>query len=235
MAQKTEYAVKTIDEHGDVIDVDHFDHKGDAVRNAERVVLCDDVKAVVIGRRVWEITSDGDEADRGVNVCVFVRGDPASLRAGSWQLDWPHHPPAKAGGVFSGTTPKALTAECEGFGGSMSSTTAIESIKVGDILVATWGYDQTNASFFEVIRVRESALVTLMEIKTERFESSPLSMCGTTMPRRGEHGYMYQGELIRRKLHSDPRIQGGAEFVKVEPYMVAWKWDGSPVYTSWYA
>lgn len=87
MAQRTEYAVKTIDAHGDVIDVDHFDGKREALMNADSVTLDGEVRAVIVERLVWQVKHGGDEADRDMDTCVFVRGDQSALDAGEWKVD----------------------------------------------------------------------------------------------------------------------------------------------------
>ena len=45
------------------------------------------------------------------------------------------------------------------------------TLKVGDILHASWGYDQTNANFFQVIRLIGSTQVELREIASKSVQS----------------------------------------------------------------
>jgi len=43
---------------------------------------------------------------------------------------------------------------------------AMQSIKVGDIYVATWGYDQTNVNFFRVTKVNGANIVIVGLLQT---------------------------------------------------------------------
>jgi hypothetical protein len=94
----------------------------------------------------------------------------------------------------------------------------------GDILESTWGYNQTNANFYQVVRTTK-AMVVLQEIGKKTEDTG--NMTGTAMPDPEKK----IGKEIRRK------VQGyeGREFVMIEgSYQSASKWDGKPVHTSSY-
>ena len=59
------------------------------------------------------------------------------------------------------------------------------SLKVGDVLYSSWGYDQTNIEFYEVTAVR-GAVVDLQELQQDRTEHVH-GMCGLCTPRPGKY------------------------------------------------
>jgi len=93
-------------------------------------------------------------------------------------------------------------------------------LQVGSLLVNSWGYDQTNVDFYEVVG-RKPASVVLRKIAGDLTETG--SMCGKTTPR--------------------PGIFIGAPFVKrITPYGVNFTHGGCGItdpgsthYASWYA
>lgn len=85
------------------------------------------------------------------------------------------------------------------------------TLKVGDVLVASWGYEQTNVDFYEVVAVRGS-VVEIREIDQERQATG--DMTGTCMPKRGE----YVGGVIRKRPNA-------ANAIKVS-CATAVPWDG---------
>lgn len=99
---------------------------------------------------------------------------------------------------------------------------ATEHFKVGDILVSSWGYDQTNVDFY-IVNAVTRGMVTIEEI-------------GST-PVPGSEGFMSQtvvanpdwrsGEITKHRVTSAS--------VKIESYAYAHKWGGEPKYNSWYA
>jgi len=103
--------------------------------------------------------------------------------------------------------------------------TNTQALPIGTVVVNTWGYDQTNVDFYEVVKA-SSQFVTLRELKSTTTESSPLSMSGTTVPQiDGEDRYTSE-ETSRRKV-VDGRVNfefGGGKV-----------WDGKPQRCSWYA
>ncbi len=87
---------------------------------------------------------------------------------------------------------------------------ALALVRVGDILYTTWGYDQTNVDFYQVIRKTTSRLV-IREIGDEVTETG--FMCGDALPVKG--AYKGPEQLIVPGKFS--------------------RWEGRPVRCSWYA
>jgi len=84
---------------------------------------------------------------------------------------------------------------------------------VGDILYASWGYDQTNIDYYEVVKV-SGLSVTVAEIASERVYVND-SMTGNSVPVPGK----IIGEPMRRKVMQGEvvRITSFAFARKMEP------------------
>lgn len=69
----------------------------------------------------------------------------------------------------------------------------VPSLKVGDVLVSRWGYDQTNVDFYEVVQA-SGKFVTVREIAQEiEYDTD---MTGSCAPIPGR----YIGEPVRKKV-----------------------------------
>jgi hypothetical protein len=97
-------------------------------------------------------------------------------------------------------------------------------LKLGDVVVSSWGYDQTNVDFYQVVKVTKGT-VGIRRIKADCKESG--FMCGHSTPRVGEFHESYPDVLTKR-----PNKFG---VIRITSYASAGTWDGTPRYTSWYA
>lgn len=96
--------------------------------------------------------------------------------------------------------------------------------KVGDIFDTSWGYDQTNVEFFQVVEVKGSDLI-VREI-AQRGIGNP---GGSSM---SDRVVGIPGQFIGKPIRIRPTHGGG---VKIEGHYAS-KWDGvTPQYKSWYA
>lgn len=100
----------------------------------------------------------------------------------------------------------------------------MHSFKQGDILYSTWGYEQTNADFYLVLKTTPKT-VTLQQLETSTDEI-PGKMVGKTIPIKDKP----TGKPLRRKVHN----HHGDEFIVITNYEYAEKWDGKPIHTSSY-
>jgi hypothetical protein len=91
---------------------------------------------------------------------------------------------------------------------------------VGNILYESWGYDQTNVNFYQVIEVK-GTFITIREIKSKIFEQKSYDS-GTVVPVKDK----FIGEPLKRKA---------GNYVKIKSYSSAALYDGSPKYFSSYA
>lgn len=95
------------------------------------------------------------------------------------------------------------------------------TLKVGDILYSSWGWEQTNIDFYQVTEVR-GKFVTIQEISKNREETGWLQ--GTCTPVKDS----FKEEPLSRKV-----LEGNN--VKLNSYAYAWVWDGKPKHWTAYA
>jgi hypothetical protein len=101
-------------------------------------------------------------------------------------------------------------------------------LAVGDVLRASWGYDQTNIDYYEVTALVGTTMVEVREIGKQSVETQ--SMVGKCVPAPGE----YIGPAKRYKAQGDRiRITSYASAYRLTPTVVA----GAKVYSadSWTA
>jgi hypothetical protein len=101
----------------------------------------------------------------------------------------------------------------------------MSTVKVGMIFVDTWGYDQTNANFFQVVKVNAKT-VSVREIKAREVEDVGGFMTGVKTPIKGA----FIGEPTTRSLY----MYSGSMFINSQ-YGSAELWDGKGVAVSHYA
>jgi hypothetical protein len=93
------------------------------------------------------------------------------------------------------------------------------AVKIGDIFYASWGYDQTNIDFYEVVAVKEKAVVI------RKVESKVV---------REERGADYVAAVPHRfvgpPLTKIPQKAGSSVYLKINDYAHAYPWDGKPKY-----
>jgi hypothetical protein len=98
----------------------------------------------------------------------------------------------------------------------------VNQLAVGDILCASWGYEQTNIDFFEVVESK-GCFVMIRKIDCE-VSADDAYMTGTKCPLPGQ----YTGNAVKKKaLGKKVKIfSWGAYATKLEPKMIA----GIPTY-----
>jgi len=94
----------------------------------------------------------------------------------------------------------------------------LPTVKVGDIFVADWGYDQTNLDWYEVIAVKGST-VTAREIMMQAIEASQGSE--TMIPVRGA----FIGAEFKARIG---RGYKGKAYINDQRDNHAYAWDGTP-------
>ena len=101
-------------------------------------------------------------------------------------------------------------------------------MKKGDILYSSWGYEQTNIDFFEVVKATAKT-VTVRKIKSEKTYTGDMS--GTSKPVPGAFvEYSGQSVDIRRKVCN----YGGRDFISITNYANAYPCDSKPKVFSTY-
>ena len=114
------------------------------------------------------------------------------------------------------------------------TTTATKTLKAGDILAASWGWEQTNYDFYRVDRVtaKTAWLAKLETINDpivkydENGNPGPSTMTSLATP-----GELIAGKkLLRRKIGE----YSGETSIKINDYKFAYLWDGNPKHASHY-
>jgi hypothetical protein len=103
---------------------------------------------------------------------------------------------------------------------------------LGDIIVNTWGYDQTNVEFYQVTQLKKKQIVVreIAQKYTERDGYS--SMSSFTMPLKDEFiETAKEITLTCRACEYDPYYY----IASSESYYYFHKWQGREQYVSWYA
>lgn len=90
------------------------------------------------------------------------------------------------------------------------------SLKVGSILSSSWGYDQTNVDFYEVVEIHGKLGLTIREIAAQVVESKGSQDLVAPVPGR------YVGDPMR-KIANDYGV-------KISSFAHARPWDGKPEY-----
>ena len=140
----------------------------------------------------------------------------------------------------------------------MTTTLTDASVKVGDYLVASWGYDQTNASFFKVTK-RTAKMATVVEVegryhtddednKTTRLEPSdtpkwnhdqdaceiPATAFGDSGTERNDwRDYHTRGRVCKVPKTYRRKIQDvgkDGEALRIKSYMWARQYEGNGAY-----
>jgi hypothetical protein len=96
---------------------------------------------------------------------------------------------------------------------------------IGDVLVSTWGYEQTNSNYYKVTGVK-GTFVTLIELdEVETAKPNCYGMFGTTMPVLNST----KGTSFRKKFKDG---YNGGYYVTISNYASAHLWNGKPTEVS---
>lgn len=103
-------------------------------------------------------------------------------------------------------------------------------VKVGGIFVYSWGYDQTNVDYFQVVEVKGGgSTVVIRKIGGSLVpDMVPGPMAGYTTPNADQ--FLEREEPMTKRV----RFDGNGPFLSMD-YSIARLWDGRPDYRSWYA
>lgn len=102
---------------------------------------------------------------------------------------------------------------------------ASDFYKVGDIVVNTWGYDQTNIEFYKVEKVMNK-MIFVKELSLSSVQGSESFMSCSVVP---TDIYKEGGMEYKLVVKAEGRLSNP------ESYYYMHKWSGKPLYMSWYA
>ncbi len=100
------------------------------------------------------------------------------------------------------------------------------TLVLGDVLCGSWGWEQTNVEFFEVVAVKSGKTVVIRPVgKTKDYDDN--GMTGRAVPKKGE--FVGEASTVRVSVGNRIRASVGFLFVGVGP------WNGEPVVFTEYA
>lgn len=96
------------------------------------------------------------------------------------------------------------------------------TFKTGDILVSSWGYEQTNVTFYQVVGFTEKSIKLRCLAKDVDFNSD---VDGYAKPIANQ----FNGESFTR------RLKAGRDVIRISSYSCAQLWNGKPQQFTSYA
>jgi hypothetical protein len=102
--------------------------------------------------------------------------------------------------------------------------------KVADILVYSWGHNQTNVQFYQVVG-RTASTVSLREIARKTVPGSDEgrgSACVVALPGH----FLENGKLLAKRVQASTTEPEG--YISM-PHGLLSRWNGEPRHCSWYA
>ena len=112
----------------------------------------------------------------------------------------------------------------------------LDGVKIGDLYVASWGFEQTNLSFFQVVKI-SSHNAWVIEVAPEVKQESDVSWGSRTVSFKTDGGMLAPintATFIKNQLQGDRKSTKNST-IKLTDYAYAHKYDGSELYNSWYA
>ena len=103
-------------------------------------------------------------------------------------------------------------------------TSMPHTLNIGDILVSSWGWEQTNVDFYQVVGLRGKFVVQLQEIGCESIGCEGSYMSDMVIAKK-DH---FVGEVFEKRINS-------RNSCNISSCQYARLWDGSKMYRSWYA
>lgn len=103
----------------------------------------------------------------------------------------------------------------------MTNTTNTTTNKSPEYFVSQWGYEQTNVSFYKVLK-RTAQTVTLIEVKSRRTYIDRMNYVAVPVDELAP-----QAKPFRRKLRESFSNGDFYDYVWVNDFEKACKWDGT--------
>lgn len=98
-------------------------------------------------------------------------------------------------------------------------------LKIGDIFVWSWGWEQTNVDFYQIVALVGKTQVKIREIKQKMVDSEGYSaMAGMVTALKDE---FYKDEILTKRVTK-------GNYIRMANYGSASLWDDKPTYISWY-
>jgi hypothetical protein len=101
-----------------------------------------------------------------------------------------------------------------------------KNLNVGDIMHSSWGYDQTNNDFYQIVD-KQKSFVFLRPIGTDLKQTGFMS--GEVRPIKDK--FLDKDNLTKEQILK----RRASDYVKIDDTRSATKWKGGTAYSSWYA
>lgn len=105
----------------------------------------------------------------------------------------------------------------------------VTCLQPGDILYTSWGYEQTNTEFFQVLTVKGNT-VTVREISATITERGFMS--GYAVPVK--NAFIENKPVLTRRVIPGLRTSTRSDSIKIDDVRYAWIADREKYYVSWY-
>lgn len=106
-------------------------------------------------------------------------------------------------------------------------------IKVGDVFVESWGYNQTNIDFYQVLRVMPKS-VEIQRIKAKTvghgFDTKLLPDVGVMLHPKGKKLRKLVQFLDRNRNKVEPQEPDMRPYLTMSSYSTAFLWNGESAY-----
>lgn len=106
--------------------------------------------------------------------------------------------------------------------------------KIGDIVVNSWGYEQTNIEYYQVTKITKRQ-ITVERIAGEMVENSMYSHGMACEVRPVKDAFLLGERNEKYTLTVKPHGEKSMSLTGGESYYHFYKHDGKPEYKSWYA
>ena len=135
-------------------------------------------------------------------------------------------------GVTKTTTAKKQT-------GSKPEVTNKYGVKVGDIFKSSWGYEQTNVDFFQVVELVGSCSVRIREVSLPMIEEVGISGMSADRTYKVVHDLLPacpSSVFVKDQERGDIKRMSRENYIKISNYASAYRCTGDTVkcYESWY-
>ena len=115
----------------------------------------------------------------------------------------------------------------------------MKSVKVGDIFVISWGYEQTNADFYRVKALRGKTQLVIQAVDLEVTKTQCNSSMSADITYNKSH-YMVKDRNVFIEDNAKGKIVKLCDYYKDMPCFhlsghLATPYNNEPVYESWYA
>ena len=108
------------------------------------------------------------------------------------------------------------------------NTLATDFYNVGDIIVNSWGWEQTNIDFYQVVKTTKKCIFAEEIGQTvEKDSEYSHGMACNVLPTQNQ--FVKNGDKYRLTVKANGALSNPASYYYMH------KWDGRPMYKSWYA